>query len=413
MEQPLININKARGRRLSRRCIPISLSTGRDCARTSRFRYPRALTGWFLAGTTGESPTLDWDEHNKAVSEVVDERERLSRPDPNETVARAKPCPVLAGAGSNSTSEAVKSTRNAAGSGAEAVLMVDCYYNGPSSQELRDEDYAVVAEEFPDITIVPYVIPGRSGTALSVEDMAILASRFRNINAVKESTGDFVRLTRTRGLLGPDFSIMSGDDDITCLMTIDPGIRADGVISVTSNVAPAAVRKMTHAAASGDTRTAREMGEILAPLFAVVTVKVDNERTLASGERVMVNDRYRNPLPDKDSDGRPGNARRAVQEAARNDVEARSRCHQIGGARGLAAQPGSARADCSCSTNSTSLQESRMMASGTRWRSEERSWVLTLGSSTTCHPELDSGSGFATRCASRVQHDKLLPRALT
>ncbi len=177
--------------------------------------------------------------------------------------------------------------------------MVDCYYNGPSSQELRDEYYAVVADEFPDTTIVPYVIPGRTGTALTVEDMAILASKFPNINAVKESTGDFARLARTRKLLRPDFSIMSGDDDITCRMMTDPEIRADGVISVTANIAPAAVKKMVDAAASGDTRTAKAIGEILAPLFAVVTVKVDNERTLASGERVMVNDRYRNPLPVK------------------------------------------------------------------------------------------------------------------
>jgi 4-hydroxy-tetrahydrodipicolinate synthase len=174
--------------------------------------------------------------------------------------------------------------------------MVDCYYNGPSSQELRDEYYGAVAAEFPDTTIVPYVIPGRSGTALGVEDLAILAAKFPNVNTVKEATGDLARMARTRELLGSAFSIMSGDDDITLKMMTDPAIRANGVISVASNVAPAGVCKMVALAAEGDLDGAKAAMEAIAPLLGAVTVKVDNPRTLPNGQSVMVNDRYRNPV---------------------------------------------------------------------------------------------------------------------
>lgn len=246
------------------------------------FQISQGITGIVPVGTTGESPTLDWDEHNEVIDSVIARCEGR--------------CGVLAGTGSNSTDEAVESTRHAVSSGAKAVLMVDCYYNGPSSQELRDEYYAVVAGQFPDTTVVPYVIPGRSGTALGVEDLAILAAKYPNINTVKEATGDLDRMARTRALLGGEFSIMSGDDDITFTMMTDPRIKANGVISVATNVAPAAVVKMVELVTSGDIEGARGVQQALAPLFGVVTVKVDNQRTLPSGQTVTVNDRYRNPL---------------------------------------------------------------------------------------------------------------------
>lgn len=246
------------------------------------FQISQGITGIVPVGTTGESPTLAWDEHDKVVEYVV---------------SRCKgQCATLAGTGSNSTAEALESTRHAVSAGADAVLLVDCYYNGPSSQELRDEYYAAVASEFPDTTVVPYVIPGRSGTALGVEDLAILAARCPNVSAVKEATGDLERMARTRALLGDGFSIMSGDDDITFKMMSDAAIGAQGVISVASNVIPAAVRKMVDLAANGDTNGAKAAMEAITPLLGVVTVKVDNPRTLPSGETVMVNDRYRNPL---------------------------------------------------------------------------------------------------------------------
>lgn len=246
------------------------------------FQISEGISGAVPAGTTGESPTLSWAEHNEIVNRVLKQcKDR---------------CGVLAGTGSNSTAESIENTRLAVSSGAEAVLMVDCYYNGPSSQELRDQYYAVVAEEFPDVTVVPYVIPGRSGTALAVEDLALLHAAYPNVCVVKEATGDLERMAKTRQLLGDDFSIMSGDDDITFRMLTDPSIRANGVISVMSNVVPGSIVQMVAAVNSGDIAAADRIRNGINPLLGAVTVKVDNPRKLPNGEAVIVNDRYRNPL---------------------------------------------------------------------------------------------------------------------
>lgn len=250
-----------------------------------KFQIDQGIGGILPTGTTGESPTLDWDEHNGVIDAAL--------------FQCGGKCGVLAGTGSNSTRETIASTAHAVASGAEAVLMVDCYYNGPSSQELRDQYYAAVAAEFPNTTIVPYVIPGRSGTALGVEDLAILAARYPNISAVKEATGDLERMARTRQLAGPDFSIISGDDDLTFKMMTDPAIRANGVISVSSNVIPAGVARMVRLAAEGDLAGARAAMEAILPLLGIVTVKVDNVREMPDGQKVTVNDRYRNPVPIK------------------------------------------------------------------------------------------------------------------
>jgi 4-hydroxy-tetrahydrodipicolinate synthase len=247
-----------------------------------QFQIEQGITGLVPAGTTGESPTLSWDEHN----EVIERTLKLS----------AGKVKVIAGTGSNSTQEAMESTEHAVEAGAQAALLVDCYYNGPSSLELRHEYYGVLAEMFPEVAFVPYVIPGRSGTALAVEDLAILNSEFPNISAVKEATGDLDRMARTRKLLGKDFYILSGDDDITFRIMTQPDIMADGVISVVSNVAPAAVEKMVRKILEGDIATATALREALNPLFGIVTVKAESERVLPDGSVVTLQDRFRNPL---------------------------------------------------------------------------------------------------------------------
>jgi 4-hydroxy-tetrahydrodipicolinate synthase len=247
-----------------------------------QFQVEQGITGLVPTGTTGESPTLLWDEHNRIIYCTLE-------------MAAGK-CEVIAGTGSNSTQEAVESTEHAAEHGAKAALLVDCYYNGPSSLELRNEYYGVLAELFPDVAFIPYVIPGRSGTALTVEDLAILANEFPNIHCVKEATGDLERMAKTRRMCGPDFYIMSGDDDITVKMMTAPEIKANGVISVVSNVAPAAVERMVRCILSGDLAGAEAIRDALTPLFGLVTVKADSVRILPDGSEAVVQDRFRNPV---------------------------------------------------------------------------------------------------------------------
>ena len=247
-----------------------------------QFQIEQGITGVVPAGTTGESPSLRWEEHNAVIKRALEQ-------------ASGK-CKVIAGTGSNSTQEAVESTEHALEHGADACLLVDCYYNAPSSIELRNEYYGVLAEVFPDTAFVPYIIPGRSGTALSVEDLAILAHEHPNIHVVKEATGDIERMRYTRRLLGADFFIMSGDDDLTFNMMTDPTIAAQGVISVMSNICPAAITQMIMKLRSGDIEGATDLHEALSPLLGMVTVKAGSARTLPNGTTVIVEDKFRNPV---------------------------------------------------------------------------------------------------------------------
>jgi len=231
-------------------------------------------------GTTGESPTLDWKEHDTVIEDVV----KLAK---GETF-------IMAGAGSNCTKEALRATKHAQEVGADAVLLVDCYYNGPSSLELRTQYHGVIAKEFPDLLVTPYIIPGRTGTQMEVEDMAILHRQFKNVRAVKEATGDLERMAKTRVLLGNDFDILSGDDDITFEMMTRHDISASGVVSVISNIAPGAIGEMTRTVLAGEEGKATQLKEALDPLFKIVTVK-----TVEEYEGFTVPCKFRNPLPIK------------------------------------------------------------------------------------------------------------------
>ena len=246
------------------------------------FQVEQKISGLLPVGTTGESPTLSWDEHIEVIDTAIQ-------------AAKGK-CLVIAGTGSNSTLEALRASEHAARMGADALLLVECYYNGPSSLELRREYHSVVADACPECTVIPYIIPGRTGTAMSPEDLAILAAECPNVTAVKEATGDVERMAVTRSLVGDDFEIMSGDDGITAEIMLDERIRADGVISVVSNVAPAAVAQMAEAALAGDAARTNEIHKALLPLFDIVTVVVENERTMPDGSTRTVSDRFRNPL---------------------------------------------------------------------------------------------------------------------
>ncbi|MDG6938932.1 MAG: 4-hydroxy-tetrahydrodipicolinate synthase [Nitrososphaerota archaeon] len=253
---------------------------GDALSRLLSFQSENGVGGVVMAGTTGESPTLTHEEWRQMLAEAV---ARM----PSRSL-------VVAGTGGNDTKKSVQLTREAVDAGAGAALVVDPYYNGPSSVEIRREHYAPIAEAAGEVTVIPYIIPGRTGTQLAPEDLALLARSHPNVRAVKEATGDAANASAIRALCGKDFSIFSGDDDKTLSFMTAPSISACGVISVVSNVAPRAVTDMVSASLAGDRATAEALAAALKPLFELVTVKTE--------ERVMdrnVAVKARNPLPIK------------------------------------------------------------------------------------------------------------------
>lgn len=244
------------------------------------FQISEGVSGLLAIGTTGESPTLSHEESIKVIKEVHE-------------VAGDK-CIVIGGTGSNCTEKTIEMTREIYDFGVRCVLLVDPYYNGPSSLEIRKEYVEPVASMFPEVQVIPYVIPGRTGTQLLPQDLAILHSRFKNVRAVKEATGNIENIKLTRKLCGEDFDILSGDDDKTYEMMMNPEIRASGVISVTSNVTPRATQDFTRAILERRSEKAKNLFETLKPLFSIVTVRTDEETPYG-----IVSCRARNPLPYK------------------------------------------------------------------------------------------------------------------
>jgi len=244
------------------------------------YQIINGINGILAVGTTGESPTLSWEEHNKVIKVVA----QLAR----------KKCGCIAGTGSNNTDEAIEGSKHAADLGVDAVLLVDPYYNGPSSLEIRKEYVGPVARAVPDVQVIPYVIPGRTGAQLLPEDLALLYQDYKNVSIVKEATGDIENMKRTRKCCGPEYTIFSGDDGMTYEMMIHPEIQAAGVISVISNVVPGAVSNLVRLLQDGNRDGAQRLLKSIEPLFNLVTVKT-MEKT-PYGEVLC---RARNPLPIK------------------------------------------------------------------------------------------------------------------
>ncbi|MFA6330305.1 MAG: dihydrodipicolinate synthase family protein [Candidatus Micrarchaeia archaeon] len=238
------------------------------------YQKSQGTTHAIVNGTTGESPTLTDAEQDKLVAMASSQ---LS---------------VIAGTGSNNTEKTLKRSGEAVALGASALLLVDPYYNGPSSLELRNEYYSPVAEKY-SCPVIPYVIPGRTGCELSAYDLALLSKEHGNIYAVKEATGNLERMRLTRTLC-PDMLIYSGDDDLTFRMISDQAIRSCGVISVAANVFPAAVRKMVDLAIAKKTEEASALNAAMAPLFSAITVKSTVKSPYGyPGEVVQ---KFRNPI---------------------------------------------------------------------------------------------------------------------
>ena len=225
----------------------------------------RELVEWHVAsgtdgivpcGTTGESPTLTHDEHKRVVEIVVD-------------AARGR-IPVIAGTGSNSTAEAIDLTSHAKKAGARAALVVNPYYNRPTQEGLY-RHFRAVAEAV-DIPILVYNIQSRTAVNVETDTLQRLVKDCLNIVGVKEASGSLDQMTQVILACGPDFSVVSGDDNLT-LPLMSVGGR--GVISVIANIVPRETAEMTHAALAGDWKLARELHLRLFPLCRAVFIETN------------------------------------------------------------------------------------------------------------------------------------------
>ena len=219
----------------------------------------RALVSWQIAegsnglvpvGTTGESPTLSHEEHYKVVEWCIDE-------------AKGR-VPVIAGAGSNSTKEAVALAKHAEKAGADAVLVVTPYYSKPTQEGMYQHFKAV--NDAIGIPIIIYNIPPRSVVDMSVDTMARLYE-LKNIAGVKDATADLARVSKQRHAMGPDFIQMSGED-MTALAYMAAG--GHGCISVTANVAPKLCAELMSLVLKGDYAGALKVQDRLTPLHDTI-----------------------------------------------------------------------------------------------------------------------------------------------
>ena len=210
------------------------------------FQINNGTHGLVPVGTTGESPTLSHDEHKKLIEVCIEQS--------NGRV------PVIAGAGSNSTSEAVDFVKHACSAGANGLLVVTPYYNKPTQSGLLAHYNELIKHASKPIII--YDIPGRSVIQMTDETMAKLAQD-QFIVGVKDATADLTRPTRLQNIIGDNFIQLSGEDG-TALAYLAAG--GHGCISVTANIAPDLLSRMHNAWKQGDINTAQEINKKLMPL---------------------------------------------------------------------------------------------------------------------------------------------------
>jgi 4-hydroxy-tetrahydrodipicolinate synthase len=213
--------------------------------RNIEFLGTTGITGIAPCGTTGESATLSFDEHKRVV----------------EIAVECSKVPVIAGTGSNNTREAIELTRHAADVGAAAALLITPYYNKPNDRGMY-EHYRAVAENC-NIPLILYNVPKRTGIDMKPELVAKL-SKVKNIAGIKEASGNLSQVSKIIELTqGSNFTVLSGDDDITIPVL---SIGGTGVVSVVANIAPRKTVAMVNAFTSGDLDKARKLHYELAPL---------------------------------------------------------------------------------------------------------------------------------------------------
>ena len=204
-----------------------------------RFGLDGGISGFVPCGTTGESPTLSHEEHNRVVEMTV-----------KEVAGQVK---IIAGTGSNSTEEAISLTRHAKKVGVDAALLVSPYYNKPTQEGLY-RHFKAIAEAV-DIPLVLYNIQGRTGVNIENSTMEKL-SRLPNIVGVKEASGSILQMSEVIRLCGPDFDVLSGDDQMTFPLM---ALGGKGVISVVTNIIPDKMSALVRHMLAGEIDQARSI----------------------------------------------------------------------------------------------------------------------------------------------------------
>lgn len=220
------------------------------------FHIDNGTDAILVCGTTGESPTLTFEEHEKVIEFAV-----------KKAAGRIK---VIAGTGGNATHEAVYLTSHAKEVGADGALVVVPYYNKPTQRGLY-EHFKTVAKEV-DIPIIIYNIPSRTCVEISVDTMYQLAKECENIVASKESTPNMDRISEIVKRMGANFHVLSGDDSLTLPLM---SLGAKGVISVANNIMPREVKEFVDYALDGNFEKAREMHYYLHDLFKVLFIETN------------------------------------------------------------------------------------------------------------------------------------------
>jgi 4-hydroxy-tetrahydrodipicolinate synthase len=236
------------------------------------------VDGIVPAGTTGESATLDYEEHIRLIALSV-------------KIAAGK-IKVIAGTGANATKEAIYLTQEAEKAGADASLQVAPYYNKPTQEGLFQHFHAVACATH--LPIILYSIPGRCGIEIGVETVNRLAHDSVNIVAIKEAGGNADRVSQLRAVLGHKFTILSGDDALTLPFM---AVGAHGVVSVASNIIPRDVAHMVRAYSSGNTSLALKLHEKYYPIFKDLFIETNPCPVKAALSMMgMMEDEFRLPL---------------------------------------------------------------------------------------------------------------------
>jgi 4-hydroxy-tetrahydrodipicolinate synthase len=220
------------------------------------FHIKSGTDGILPCGTTGESPTLSFEEHERVIELTI-----------QATVGRV---PVIAGTGSNSTQEAIMLTKHAANSGADASLQVSPYYNRPTQKGLYLH-FKAIADSV-DIPIILYNIASRTGVNIEPETMAKLACDCRNIVGVKEASGSLEQMSRIRALCPDNFLLISGDDSLTLPLLSIGGV---GVISVAANIVPKDVKRLCVEFEKGNIKEAQDIHYKLLPLIKAMFIETN------------------------------------------------------------------------------------------------------------------------------------------